>query len=276
MSQHWYSKDGKACHTQPTKKGAKNAERPTTIRDARKLGLLPSVSGILGVMAKDSLTSWQIDKVIEACWGFPADDETVTLEQYAERVKEAAFAEVRAASDLGTKVHAAIENYLTTGLYEGREILTMPDGRNVEAHELVEPALTALEKLNITPIASEKVLVSPFWGYAGTTDVLFETADGERGVLDFKTKKTREGESIYEPEQHAMQIAAYWQAEWGREYEWVIPPFACGYNVYVSTTEPGRVEVVKHDCKKLQEAWYAFACCLNLWRWQNKYDPRQA
>ena len=275
MSQHWYDHDGKPRHTLPTKKGAKNAERATTIRDARKLGLLPSVSGILGVIAKDSLTNWQIDKIIDACWSFSADDTTVTLDVYAEKVKDAAFAEVRAAMDVGTKVHAAIEAYLTTGFYDGHEKLLLPDGRNMDVHELVEPALDAITKLNITPIASEKVLVSSQWGYAGTTDMLFEAADEQRGVLDIKTKKTREGESIYEPEQHAMQIAAYWQAEWGKLYDYIIPPIACGYNVYVSTTEPGRVEVVKHDDAKLREAWGAFKCCLELWRWQNKYDPRK-
>ncbi len=274
MSQHWYSTDGKACHTQPTKEGAKNAERPTTIRDARKLGLLPSVSGILGVMAKDSLTSWQIDRVIEACWGFPADAEEITLEQYAERVKEAAFAEVRAACDVGTKVHAAIEKSLTVGLYDGKELVTMPDGGVVEMEAMVEPALGRVRELGFEALASERVLVNTHHGYAGTTDLILEHEDGTRAILDFKTKKTRPGEAIYESDQHAMQIAAYWQAEWGKPLGWVIPPDACGFNVYISTTEPGRVEVVRHDDAKLRSAWEAFTHCLALWRWMNAYDPR--
>lgn len=99
---------------------------------------------------------------------------------------------------------------------------------------------------------------------------------GSQMVPTHNTKKTKVGESIYEPDQHAMQIAAYWQAEWGKEHEWVIPPFGCGYNVYISTTEPGRVEVVKHDDAKLRHAWHAFEHCLALWRWMNHYDPRFA
>jgi len=43
-SGHWYTVDGKAAHTQPTKtKGAKPI-RSTTLADAKRLGLLPSVS----------------------------------------------------------------------------------------------------------------------------------------------------------------------------------------------------------------------------------------
>jgi hypothetical protein len=35
-SGHWYSLDGKPCHTQATKKGAKNPTRPTNLKDARE------------------------------------------------------------------------------------------------------------------------------------------------------------------------------------------------------------------------------------------------
>ena len=41
---HWYSKEGKPVHTQIKKDGG---ERNTTLADAKKLGLYPSVTTIM-------------------------------------------------------------------------------------------------------------------------------------------------------------------------------------------------------------------------------------
>ena len=54
-STHWYRRDGEPLHSVPSVKGD---PRPTTLRDARKLGLLPSVTNVLGVIAKPELTAW--------------------------------------------------------------------------------------------------------------------------------------------------------------------------------------------------------------------------
>jgi hypothetical protein len=55
-SSHWYSLDGKPCHTVPNKDG--DGTRTTTLRDARKLQLLPSVTTIIGILDKPQLTKW--------------------------------------------------------------------------------------------------------------------------------------------------------------------------------------------------------------------------
>ena len=49
---HFYDLAGKACHSQIGKNGL---ERNTTLRDARKLNLFPSVTGITGIFAKPGL-----------------------------------------------------------------------------------------------------------------------------------------------------------------------------------------------------------------------------
>jgi hypothetical protein len=48
---HFYTKDGHPAYTTIGKTG----ERPTTLRDARKLGLLPSVTTINGMLSKAGL-----------------------------------------------------------------------------------------------------------------------------------------------------------------------------------------------------------------------------
>jgi hypothetical protein len=54
---HWYRRDGEPLHSVSSAKGE---PRPTTLRDARKLGLLPSVTNVLGVINKPELVEWKM------------------------------------------------------------------------------------------------------------------------------------------------------------------------------------------------------------------------
>ena len=49
---HWYTRDGEPMYTII---GANGKERNTTLRDAKKEGFVPSVTTILGMVAKPSL-----------------------------------------------------------------------------------------------------------------------------------------------------------------------------------------------------------------------------
>ena len=60
-SGHWYRCDGTPVHRLPTADG--QGERPTTLRDARRLKLYPSVTSILGILAKPGLEKWKLDQV---------------------------------------------------------------------------------------------------------------------------------------------------------------------------------------------------------------------
>jgi hypothetical protein len=246
---HWYTVDGMAAHTQPTKKGAKNPFRPTTIKDAKEQKLLPSVSSILKVVANPAI-----------------GDES--LDDYTRTILDKAFDEASEAADLGTRIHANIEANLTGN--------TIP---HTEA-EALEPALAALEKvqteLELHIEASEKRVVCKRHGFAGTCDLLF-TQIGVRGgtfhgVLDFKTTKTKEGEPITTRFGQPAQIAAYLSANWndGRG----ILEDNVGYNLYVSTTEIGRVDIVKYDHATLQSEFEMFLHACAIWRHRYAYDPR--
>ena len=54
-SNHWYTRDGEPMYTV---EAAKGGQRATTLRDARKLSLVPSVTTILNVAAKPALNQW--------------------------------------------------------------------------------------------------------------------------------------------------------------------------------------------------------------------------
>ena len=74
-----------------------------------------------------------------------------------------------------------------------------------------------------------------------------------------------------------MQIAAYSAAKFGDKTDWdteqriLINPY--GANVYISTTEPGRVEIVQHNYKDINAAWRAFCAALELWQYLKGYKP---
>ncbi|NDG03303.1 MAG: hypothetical protein EB119_08965, partial [Synechococcaceae bacterium WBB_34_004] len=81
-SGHWYTENGESAHVVIGKNGN---ERNTTVADARKMGLLPSVTSVLGIMDKPQLTAWKIEQAIMSSLTLPKEDGE-TLEEYAKRV----------------------------------------------------------------------------------------------------------------------------------------------------------------------------------------------
>ena len=59
-SQHWYDRNGTPAYSVIAKNGV---PRPTTLRDARKLNLVPSVTTILNVAAKPALEAWKLNQI---------------------------------------------------------------------------------------------------------------------------------------------------------------------------------------------------------------------
>ena len=259
---HWYTTEGAAAHTQPTKKGAKNPFRATTIRDAKEQGLLPSITGILSVIDNPALNRWKMGKVAEYCFNAPPiGDEQ--MDEYVANALSKALDEVSDAAELGTRIHANIEAHL-----KGQPV----------PHDGIElgMAMDAIEKVyseDLIIADSEVTVVSHEYGYAGTTD-LAVTKGPLCGILDFKSTKTKEGEPITSRFGQVSQIAAYHVAYW--ENGGRIKDNAIGYNVYISTTEPGRVEVVEYSPDEMREGFEMFCSALQIWRYKNGYDPRRS
>ena len=67
-SNHWYTRDGVPRYTVV---GANGKERNTTLRDARKEGLIPSVTTVLNVAAKPALNQWLQRQVLLAALTLP-------------------------------------------------------------------------------------------------------------------------------------------------------------------------------------------------------------
>jgi hypothetical protein len=270
-SGHWYTRDGKAAHTQKTKPGAKNPTRPTTIRDAKEQDLLPSVSGITRVMSAPGLDYYKNQQLVKACFDCPATGDE-NFDDYFKHVSEKSGQDAGGAAELGTVIHAALESYYAEPLiYTPHDILVGDQAVNSE--DFIRPVDKAIKELGLEVMHAEKVLVNDAYGYAGTTDIIFKTADSY-GVADFKTTRTKPGKPKEPNESHPLQIAAYIAAFWGEDYDYPIGPKAKGYNIFISTTEIGRVEIKEWSYEELITSWDVFNHCLALWRWRNGYDPR--
>lgn len=246
LSAHWYDKAGNPCHFVPKKDGT--GTRPSTIADARKNGWLPSVTTIIKILDKPALTNWLIEQAVLAVVTSPrlpgeADDAFIERVLHTERQQDE---EGKAARDLGTEIHDAVE-----AAYRG-EIITGDMATYVNA---VQQELTRFGTIQ----AIESVVVGP--SYAGKLDLLFY---GEFAtVVDMKTTKKLPKSSWPE---HRLQLAAY-----AAELQNNSRPIKTA-NCYISTTEPGKVVV--HENPPWKEDYEnGFIPMLKLWQWLNNYRP---
>ena len=272
-SQHWYNIDGIAVYTQNTKKGAKNPTRPTNIRDARDQKLFPSVSGITGMVANPALVGYMMREVGKAAYARPVIGGETEAE-YTTFLVNKSKEDGATAAQLGTDIHEGLERHYSEPLLGDETcLLKMQDGSTVNMRDFIEPAIIKVDELGLCVSDPECVVVNAPYGYAGKTDLPF-TRGEQVGIADFKSKRTKPGMKVEPYESQVMQIAAYIAAHWGSADGESIPLNAVGYNIFISTTEVGRVEIAEYDYETLKEAWQAFKCCLHLWRYINKFDPR--
>lgn len=233
---HWYTKDGAPAYTVIAKNGE---PRSTTLRDAKKLGLLPSVTTIMKAAASPGLEAWKLNQMMLAALTLPrADGESEA--SFIARIQADSKDQARKAADRGTEVHAAIERF-----YEG----------TIEASSL--PYLEAVYKavndtfgdLNWAVEKSFAHTSSPF-GFAGKIDL--HSMDGDGVVIDFKTKEfTSETlDKVAGFDENVMQLAAYRTG--------LVKPQARCANVFVSVTEPGLVVVKEWTQEELWRGWSMF------------------
>ena len=250
---HWYRPDGTPAHRMLTADGS--GQRATTIRDARRMGLYPSVTSILGILAKPGLERWKLNQVALATLRTPKED-AESEHYWCNRVRNAAFEQVEQAADLGTMIHGALEHTMAGEEYDP------------ELRVYVEPVMEWKRETGILIVERELRLVNEEHGFAGTTDVLFRYSENGIGILDYKTRKTKPGEKVRAYDNQALQLAAYAATYWGEENIGRV----LAANVFISTTEPGRMDVVKHEA--LARDWEAFKLIAALWRYSKGYDPR--
>jgi len=248
---HWYQRDGVPLHSVPS--AGTGELRPTTLRDARKLGLVPSVTNILGVIAKPELTAWMQEQAVMAA---------LTLPRIAGETEDA-FAKRVVADSQSTRDNAAD---FGTAFHNGAE-------RVAQSLE-VDPAHPAAEWLRhyrdwfqanaLAVHWTEKVLVHQEWGYAGTADLLITHAVHGAVLVDFKTTKLKPGVKFKPYKSWCYQLAAYRRA--------LNQPVRC-LNLVINSVEPSApVEHLWSEAEAVR-GWAAFEAAHKLWVIEKGYDP---
>jgi hypothetical protein len=258
-SAHWYQRDGVACHTVPSLKGE---PRPTTLRDARKLGLLPSVTNILGVIAKPELTAWLQEQAVMAALTLPRIAGE-TEDAFAKRVVADSQSTRDGAADFGTGFHHGAE----------RVAQTLEVDPKHPAAEWLRHYRVWYQGNALALRWTEKVLIHPEGCYAGTADLLIEHPVHGLTLVDLKTMKMKSGGPCGRPpvmtpyKTWCYQLAAYRYA--------LGQPVKC-MNLVVNSVEPSvPIEHVWSDAE-MESGWQAFMAAHRLWVIEKSYDPAVA
>ena len=261
-SSHWYFPDGTPLHEVPRADG--KGSRPTSLRDARKLGLFPSVTNVLSILAKPALDAWKQEQAILAALTLPRT-ENEPLDAFARRVVADMQSEVGRAADLGSAVHAAIEGYA-----QGR---WLPEDKQVAS--LFEPARQWFDADVVAVHSVEIAAAHTKWGYAGRVDLVATLkSTGRPTVIDFKTQKTRrDKDGGFKPILHdtwPLQLEAYRQALASRDKGLADAAIA---SVVIGSSEPVPVVVKVWDNADTSGFFRAFLAARELWVWQRNYCP---
>lgn len=246
-SQHWYTADG---HPAYEVRSANGTMRPTTLRDARKLGLCPSVTTVLSVKAKPQLEAWKVRQGILAALTLqrlPGEPDSA----YLDRVMADSKQQVIDAADEGTRIHDAIER-----AYKGHVVA--PD-------YLPHVRAAQTEVARLFPHVDDWVAEQSFahaYGFGGKVD-LHSPSTGI--TVDFKGKDGDFSDGKKLAYDQNEQLGAYQLG--------LCLPNADGANVFVSRSHPGKAMGHKWTADEMRHGGQVFLDCLQLWKRIKQYDP---
>ena len=223
-------------------------DRPTTLRDAKQFGYVPSVTTILQILDKPQLNRWKQEQVLYASLTMPKGN--FTDEQWINAIIEDSKAQSRQAMDLGTEVHAQVQ-----GAYEG--IAPAP-----EYAIYVEAVRNCIKNewkdYGYNSWIPESSFAHPL-RYGGKVDLHNSIA-----IIDFKTTSLN-GEKLKKAgyDEHALQLAAY---RLGLKLE-----RASLCNVYISTSVPGEVYLKIWSDEEALWATKSWLALLEFWKTAKKF-----
>ena len=184
---HWNDREGNPRYTIIGKNGK---ERPTTLRDAKKEKLLPSVTSIIRCAAAPGLERWKSAQVLMAALTtdrLPNESE----QEYIDRIIKDSQEQAMKARERGTQIHAWVQ-----GGFEGEKI---PE----EAYVYYLSAINTIDPQRDIPWECEQSFAAERYG--GKIDL-----QSEDYIIDIKTTD-KDLTDVKTWHEHHMQLAAYSQ-----------------------------------------------------------------
>lgn len=255
-SGRFYTRDGEPLNLVPNK--SKPGEfRKATLADCRKAGALPSVTTILGIIAKPGLDTWKVDQYLNAAFEMPPIG-AESREDWISAVRNRAAGQMDICRDLGTEVHGAINRHFKREDSEER------------FDPFIEAAVNSLkeigvwDKQNDQDLESEKTFASIDYGFGGCIDGCLSH---DIYLWDFKCIDRLDKKWDYD--ERLAQISAYIVGRYGT----LSLEYAKGYNIAISTNEPGKYAIREWSPEELVRGWDIFSAANKLWRALNQYEP---
>jgi hypothetical protein len=242
-SGHWYTKQGTPAYTTIGKTG----ERPTTLRDAKKDGLIPSTTTIINVLDKQGLTNWKMQQVLLSALTLPREPQESEQEWLVRVMKDSRETGYQAANR-GTQIHGIIQNWF--------EQIYMPERPNY---------LDAIDSTLKSAFGEQAWLCEKSFahhlGYGGRVDLMSKPINGKGTgfVVDFKTKDT-DLDKVDVYFEHELQLASYREGL-------NLPNARCAI-VFVNGTT-NQVKLVEIEESQLQKSWDCFQHLLRVYQIKN-------
>lgn len=240
---HWYARDGTPQYTVTAKDGS---ARPTTLRDARKMDLVPSVTTVMKIAAKPGLEAWKLDQMLLAALTLPRR-EGEGEKDFINRISADSRQTGKQAAERGTRVHESIERW-----YKGDTDVEHPAIAKAFQDEVVK------HFGDIQDWQVEKSFTS-LQGYGGKVDLCSKSGF----VLDAKSKEFGPEDAVVGYDEHLMQLASY-RVGLG------MPQARCA-NVFASVNHPGIIKIVEWTEEELVKGWIMFKCLLDFWQAKNNH-----
>ena len=241
-SGHWYDKDGEPMYTII---GANGKERNTTLRDAKTLGLVPSVTTIIAVAAQPALENWKLTQVLNSALSLEKE-EGETDNSFAYRCRQDSQKIGMEAAKEGTRIHALIEKG-----FQGKS-------KN-KTFKIIKKYLDE-EFPNETWIAEDSFCAKS--GYGGKIDLYSQS-----GIfIDFKTKNNLFGKdpSTLVYDNHGMQLSAYAEGCNVTDPERV--------SIFVDRDDPTYISCHIWDRDTHKKHLTMFNSLLTYWKLMKNYD----
>jgi len=238
---HWYDKDGSPRYEIE----GKNGLRPTTLRDARKNGWVPSVSTIWkDVVAAPGLVRWSQGQLFEALYrNTPHPQETEA--EYKDRAFSIHRTESLKAAERGTLIHGILENYFANGIGEPGY------GSLIKGTEDKLLEICGKQNWKIEHSFAHDL------GFGGKIDI-----HSDEWMVDFKTKELEEGKKPDLFDTYGVQLAAYdYGMGGGRKL----------LNLFISVSSPGYV--YPYQWEEKERLFNMFSTALDLWKLIKRYNP---
>ena len=242
-SGHWYETNGTPAYRII---GANGVERNTTLRDAKKLNLVPSVTTIISQIDKPGLTKWKNEQLLLSALTlprFPNESESDWLTRVMQDSRETS----KQAAERGTNIHGIIESFME-GVYLPQVPLYC-----FEVEKALQDHFSARAWLPEHSFGNDQ--------FGGKVDLHAKPYVGFNGaVCDVKTTE-KDLDKVDVMFEHQMQLAAYRQGL-------KMPNADCAI-LYVNARQ-NKVKLIPITPSDLDLGWECFVRLLEFYRIRNK------